>query len=520
MKVNDKYCIPERNTNESKFDLEEFIGIYQNGAGDTIYDKFANEIKYYDYSTSGILGLIRNGHIGNKLFNSKSYYDYFKRLVVPLVGDEEGQGKQITPEKEQELLGKISGIVAEHKHMPVYEDLASYVEYAKYSYKSRNMDNNVAPEIDELHKAIVDTALEYATPKEISAMRQQIVTNVIVKEIKSKKARETKCTAMIGGVEKRSASNDPEWNFYNDMLIAINTADKLRDYDSDCEEYTKVIQEALRKEELKLKCKRIRNKVVQKELAAALDLPPRTSIADADIFSNIGVDNRPAKEGTYAWRFREFKQPQVLINGYDRYSATGEADQRVVAVSYGNLEYGTLNNGNQYTYNSSMLNLLGITRKGEDGNKTYFVLCPLNQEKLRKVQPGMSTKGKNVLKTKQGEFIVELSEKMPNKSVDFASAIAFSDYYLDLVNSQNYGCVGTITKDGKLDLSSGNYYDVCAARYAKTYPGYINGQKVSSLKDYIDSVQLNDKHLKTVQKAIIEARNRDNPNKEKEGEVK
>ena len=501
--MNNKYMIPDEDTNDNKINLDKYIEYYKKGEGNTIYDLFARKIKYTDFSDAGLLKLLRNGYVGNKVFTSKSYEEYFKRIMIPLVGDKDGLGIKMTPEIEQVILNRINKIVKNHNHVPTFYSVSEYAEYAFKNYSSKPVDATMPPELEELHDVLVESALAFHTDrKELTPIRHQVVTNIIIKEIKSNIAKNTKYTSLMGGVEKKDASQDPEWNFYNNLLTSLNFPSKLYEYDRACSEFQQAMDKKAAEEALRLRCERTRSRVVENELGENLGIPKDVRLEDANIFSNVGVDSRVPRENSYQWRVREFRKPQVLLNERVRYSADGESDQKVIAVSYGNFEYGAIPNGDHYTYTSNLLNVVGITRCGKEGEHTYFVLSPLNEGELRKVQPGMKVKGEPTFKSQQGDYFVLKSEKILESNKDFYSAIVFSDEYLDLATKGNFSCLGMVDKDGKLDLSSFNSYDVTAAKYAMSYGGLINGARIGNINEYLQSALLRDKHMKVVDKVL------------------
>ena len=183
--------------------------------------------------------------------------------------------------------------------------------------------------------------------------------------------------------------------------------------------------------------------------------------------------------------------PVLILNETAKYSENGEADQKVIAVSYGRFKYNYLihKDTNEASGSGSFMEVVGVSRIGKDGRKDYYVLVPF--------YPDVSLEGKDTenfdfyqwleeIKDKENQKPVTFSEfgfmdetyaialdKIPKDLREFYAQAFFSDAYLREVVSKNYRVTGSVTcSEGvpKINASDksepGMIIDLEAARYA------------------------------------------------------
>ena len=327
------------------------------------------------------------------------------------------------------------------------------------------------------------------------------------------------------------------------LMYAANTLvdkNKMGQYDDYIGAYNEKIRAYMEKQALAAKLGVKRDRVIASELTLGFT-PEQFKRAKEQGIESVLFENkkrRPSREGTFTWSVRELREPKVILDTVAEYTPTGEANQRVVAVSYGKFNYGTMfNRDGNPTIASEALDLFGVTRMGKDGVHTYFVVAPFSELKLKTAAefvPGVDQERKFMLNGRETEIIdhetqqrldrlkkdgyserssyyryvkergimhMVLTDKIDPSQADYYAKVAFSDRVLEGAIESNHrfaGGVKTTQYGSGITLDSSytyNPYDIEALMYAQRFPGRIGRRTFENFEAYCKSTELMSKHL-------------------------
>ena len=243
-----------------------------------------------------------------------------------------------------------------------------------------------------------------------------------------------------------------------------------------------------------------------------------------DLFDKL---KRMPKKEENSWSFVSLEKPELLCDLQADYSQDGVENQRVVAFRYGRFKYTKTEEGaggfNIDTTNM-MPELVGISRIGKDGTKTYFVLMPpidrivYRSIKDKTVDPGdkliefsvtqdvpvktpsgrtrieKQTVPTNVVDGKTGKRLnIFRNKDIPEELEEFFAKVYFSDEYLSSVIKHNARYLGSVeqTKDGPVIHPTDEHkFDLAAAHYAEHFPGIVDRRMVKDFGAFCSSSEL------------------------------
>lgn len=239
-------------------------------------------------------------------------------------------------------------------------------------------------------------------------------------------------------------------------------------------------------------------------------------------------------QGDYVWKISRFDKPIVVLDEKTNYSQGGQENQRVIAVSYGKFEYGTMFNGETPTITGNIAELVGITRIGtrRDDVHNYFVLVPFDtfairdndilkrgerRKSLREFGLSLDEEEIRDFQTKKRMYLVETS-RIPEELKEFFTNVVFSDYYLGIITNQNYRYVGTASQyeDGiprinasllpktpdLLAMQYASQFDGTVEKYASARHQFIKKTPVASIGEFIKSGAFLDEHIRFIQSIV------------------
>ena len=190
-------------------------------------------------------------------------------------------------------------------------------------------------------------------------------------------------------------------------------------------------------------------------------------------------------QGTYEWKF-DIKEPELVCDLVTNYSENGIENQRVIAVSYGEMTYNTdfTRRTNTPTYTGSGLELVGITKIGNDGIKNYFVFTRFpNKTKIKNSEEFGVDTSNNAVKlfdSDTGEDLFVLHDaRIPESQKELYANAFFDDGYLSTIEN-NYGrYAGYVIQNGDNPIVTSDERDKKAIRYGTRYRGKCGNDRFS-----------------------------------------
>lgn len=486
--------------------------------GETLYDilgRYVPELEG-DYSAANLVNksieLIDSNTNGEKEI-IELYQQVFLTVSQQILSciemnENNNSNTQFSKEKQDELLNKLIEIDKEVGYVDYYDTLNDYVINA-----AKNMTDSSTK---AMRDQIVISGIDLLGNEEKENLRGVLFLNLYIGDKVSKYMKKKYPT-----MQEREDPNNKEWQDYkimehtlnnqedriwydkylqkykNDLNIIRDRYFKLRESINDAEEReTTNCTEQHRLEEKR--AYKVRNILwgsltdEEKKLATRIGGIVNVILGDPYSYS-------VPPEGTYEWEFKE-KKPEIVFDGFANYSENGIENQRVVAVSYGNLYFETdfIKRTNEPLKSSSALELIGVTRKGNDGEKNYFIFTELNLK---------DSKDDSIISIPEENFEINKTNRIPKEQEDFYAKIFLSDLYLDATTesySRSTGIVYT-NNSGKTriipDLTK-DYYNIRALKYANKYASkwisnVQNAERVYTIEEIVTS-----KHFEKLQEKI------------------
>lgn len=515
-----------------KFDISDYIG-----EGNTIYDFIDKYIEIGDYSLENIMNHIREqaDATGVNLPNDTAismrriYVENFENLTNELneatftkPGTTSKNGVQgMTREEKEKLLEELRNAAPD---VPQFDSISKYISYAKanlfndayYSNKYRP-GKDVDTGLDAINKILVKHSAEHASPTTKARAKHKIINGIYCKYIKHYINSTTPYKLNRGGSEKPDPLQDPEWWEASAIDQATGSFSDFLQYEKYLEKHLEKVKEFERKQAIKTRCEIKRSRYVNSEVSKTLssEQKARLNFESMEDVLYEKPDRKPAKKGTFKWQVDEYETPQLLFDAKAEYSENGIENQRVIAVSYGKLKYGTLfNPKGDATMTSELMEIVGVTRVGKDGAQNYFVAVPLSNADFKKtseisneeqVVPFKVNGEKRLLFDMKtfDEYNLVRKDKIPESEIPFFAKVAFSDKNLTDAIERNYRFAGTVSKEnGRLGLDTSytrNAYDLEALHYALDNEGKINSHRCDNLRKYLQSTRLLTKQIKIIE---------------------
>lgn len=394
-----------------------------------------------------------------------------------------------------------------------FSTIREYIEYAQ--------KNISAPETKKLRDAIVRNSVGFLSPEQKYKDREKLMSLVYLSQA------ENRVKALYP--KRREPGEIPEWDRLQAIKKILTRSNGLMEYEEFYDEASKEIRNAalaaMQKARVTTTCKLKRASFVKEALRqtkASLSKP--LDAKTEELFDKLKKE--PRKEDN-SWSFDPLEKPELLCDIQANYSENAIENQRVVAFRYGRFKYGRTQNeqgGFNIDNTDVMPELVGITRIGKDGTKTYFVLMPsIDRIKYRSVKdktldPGdrllkftvtqdakvptlsgrkrfqKQTMPTNIVDAKTGKKInIFRNKEIPEELEEYFVNVYFSDEYLSSVIENNARYLGTVeqgengpviipTDEAKLDLA--------AAHYAARFPGRVGKIMVKDFDSYCRSTEL------------------------------
>lgn len=525
------------------------------GDGNTLYDIVGRMSGDTDFSTLGMITkALRIAHNSGdaSVHFAKETYDYaFSRLTS-------GLDSYFSREEQIRIMTDIHGAVPKKFSTLSINEVVKYLNDNKEKYNNSLASGN-------------DISRNKAFEAEYETISEKVFGAVISKceeDIKEGRDTDGQIAAYLLDIRSKifkgayfpRINNEIKRRYPNRGTVPSEEAEvatfaaatlfetsKMAEYDEYLREYNEKVRTFKEKAALTTRLTKRRIKVIESEIVLGMK-PDQYVKAKKDGYESVvfkgkrrrAKEARPGKEGTFKWSVRESAEPKVILDVNAEYSQNGEENQRVVAVSYGKFMYDTMfNKDGKPTISSEALDLVGVTRLGRDGVKTYFVVVPFRDIKFkpdRYFNPEVDgpnerkifangvevpivdsfaaskldeykREGMRPLNTtyqaaiQGGRLRMLVSDKIPENKVDFYSKVAFSDAILSQAVDSNYRFAGIVmdTDYGTgvtLDASyTFNPYDIEALMYASAYSGKIGRREYINFEEYCKSSELMAKHL-------------------------
>ncbi len=402
----------------NKSDMFEYIG-----EGNTLYDKIAGCFPKLNgnFSTANLLNNLKEQY-GIDTIVKRTYTENFNFITNNLVNaikrSESGIFDIITPQQEYDLLLELKSFDGDSYRKYSFKSVEEYVDFAKY-----RIDD---PNTKEIQNVLIKFGISILPEKDRDYIRNVLLETVYMPKIKN--FLNGKFSLQKGNLDRNNVSQEflkqkafekePELMEIEKAYNILKDSKLRKIYDSYLKDYMQKQDEVDKKIALFQKCAAKREIVVTDEIKSSMSPSEKNSAITKKnlLYPILGVPgSKNIKQGTYDWEFKEYTQPQVVLNSEANYSENGIENQKVIAASHGQLRF--KRDGKP----SAIEELLGVTRIGEDKERTYFVAVPLGT-----------------------------MQQFTKEQEEFYSKIFLSDYYLEPVEKYYNRFAGTvIQKQGK-----------------------------------------------------------------------
>lgn len=514
------YKLPE-------YDMYEFI---DDGVHKSIYSilhEYHPQLKR-NFSLANLINNITEleSTPGQERILKTAYNDYFGKLSKLLLdrtsttGILESTGKKASEEELNKMFEEFKEASRENSDCKFFATVKEYIEYA--------IRNASKPESKALRDVIVTHAVQYASKDEVDTTRAFLLKNVYLSKAEDK--------VRAVNHKSRQPGEYPEW----DRLVAIRhilqRKNGLREYDEFYDEATAQIRaeafKAMEKARVSAVCKMKRAKEVRTALEPSIPVSrKRKSQETSDMFDKL---KRLPEKNENSWAYESYREPELICDLDANYSENGMENQRVIAFRYGRFKYKNTQDveGFNIDRTAEMPELVGISRIGKDGTKTYFVLMPpLDRLSFRPYgekpqDPGdkpysflitqdvkvttrsggtrvrKETKPAKLVDGKTGRKLSAFrNREIPENLKEFYAKVFFSDEYLSNAIESNGRYIGAVietengpqivpTDTGKANLS--------AAYYAKYHEGTVDRLRTRTFEDYCTSGELDIKQYNLI----------------------
>ncbi len=450
----------------------------------------------------------------------------------------EDRGEDASKEELNRIFEELKASCEGNSDCKFFSTIREYVEYAQKTVE----DSETKP----LRDAVVKNAVEFLSPEDAYKHRERLIGLIYFTQA------ENRVKAM--SPKRREAGQFPEWDRMTAIKKILTKRDGLREYDQYYEEASREIKKAalaaMEKARISTTCK------IKRATFAIRALEPtraKYKKLDNEKMQNLfeRLKRMPKKEEN-SWSYDPLKKPELLCDLQAEYSENGIENQRVVAFRYGRFKYGRTQNeegGFNIDNTDVMPELVGISRIGKDGTKTYFVLMPpIDRIKYRPatdktVDPGdrllkftvtqdievpTTSGGKRVQRKTVPTDVVDgktgkkvnifRNKEIPEELEEFFAKVYFSDEYLSSVIENNARYLGSVEQgeDGPvIHPSDEEKLDLSAAHYAAYFPGRVGKLMVRNFESFCSSTELEIRQYNLVNDRERELKAKAKPSKSK-----
>ena len=485
-----------------KRDMFDYVG-----KGNTLYDilgEFVPELNE-DYSTANLINKsIEVVKINAKIPTIELYQNIFDRISIAIVEsiDATNNGEKAFFSEEQQ-----NNLLTEIAELPVNQNINSKRTLRTYITDTRNNLN--LPSTKPIRDLIITHGIDLIDETTQNYIRHILLSQVY---IGSKIDSEIKAKYTI---EEREDPRNEEWLEYKDLSYVFSNQNRTNRYNQYIKEYQYGIDQLTEIYNSRINEYTLRHRIVAKrEESASQILLKSLSDTDKEIANKNGIINTILGEysdeiptppqGTYEWKFDQKNEPEIVCDLETSYSEGGIENQRVIAISYGEITYNTnfSRKTNKPTYTSSGLELVGVTKIGNDGVKNYFVFTRFdNKTKIRNAQDyGVDTSNNSVkfFDTNTGdELFILHDDRIPEHQKEFYANAFFDDSYLSSIVDKYGRYAGYVYQDINTPIIMANEYDKKAVKYASKYRGKCGNDKFA-IGELCKS-----KYLKDLQEGIV-----------------
>lgn len=503
-----------------EYDMYDFIDDGVHKSIYTILHEYHPQLKR-DFSLASLINHMTEFETtpGQQQGFIRTYEKDFERLAKLLLektstsGLLEGNSERVSKEELNRIFDELKEASKDNPDCKFFATIKEYIDYAKRTVS--------VPENKPLRDAVVTNAVTFMPRDEIDFARAMMLKSIYLAKAEDK--------VRAVNHKSREPGQYPEW----DRLVAIRHIlqknNGLREYDEFYDEATAQIRtealKAMEKARVSTVCKMKRAKEVKKGLAPTLESPSKDGrvLEIPELFDKL---KRIPQKNENAWAYESFKNPELICDLEANYSEKGIENQRVIAFRYGRLKYKNVPDigGFNIDRTAEMPELIGVSRIGKDGTKTYFVLMPpmdrLTFKPLgeKPQDPGDKPYGFTITqdievptrsggtKIKRQTTPAELvdgrtgerltafrNREIPEHLKEFFAKVYFSDEYLSNAIEHNARYIGTVveTDNGpQIRTSDVGKANLVAAHYAVYHPGTVDRITTPSFDRYCSGSEL------------------------------
>lgn len=501
----------ETNDKKKKFDMLDYIG-----NGKTMYDILDSYLGKYlhgDFSNESLINHSRTfADDFPSQFSSTQKYNAYQPALIKLMlnleeslnpQDELGVGvkRALSEDEKSEILEKIKAIDPSKS--------ISSIEQAMDLLRNNNFQEQYYNEngfYSKLNEIIVAAALDVSTDQSVMEAKQVVLKFVLLAHVSN---------ALKAKYPNRFNEYTPEWEEFDFISRTLTDSKKLSKYDEFLRKYNMEMQKMEEKGAVAASCKAKRERYIIEALVSGMTEDEIEKVSKCKTVEEVIFERPetiPLKDGSYSWQIKQYSQPVLLLDKIAEYAPNANENQRVIAISYGKFYYETMfNNEGQSTVSADNLELIGVTRIGVDGSKSYFVLAPTMQASLKRIF-NIDQKDVNITgvvgtigedNIEKRLFLVRESG-IPADLENFYATVVFSNECLEAAINNNFRYVGEASMlDETPRLTArykGNEQDIEAACYASQYPGRVGNNVFASLDRFCNTPELLCEHFETINK--------------------
>ena len=444
--------------------------------GRTIYDFLEKQFPFLrgDFSTQGLLeGTLRFST--DQDFFVGPYKETY-RNAVKTIRTNPSEYKKGEPDERMLLLASLYSMQSYDSNLPAFKTLDEYLDF------TTKEENIINPKFADIRRRILSVGIQYLDPEELSTLRSNLLKGIYLPKARQVIRKKNEALGISG--------DTPEIRTILEIGNLVRDPLRLAEYDGIIERVRARGDDFEKKAVEDVITTYRRARVVQAGLlsAAPEDRAKAMSGSSLDVSRLLfGHKEIEQKDDSYTWTIDKFDFPKLILNEDVSYSPDGAADQKVIAISYGKFRYGTMHQTDgKPTVTSDLLELVGISRIGDDGKKDYYVLVPMDNQAYKTnghfdiskyMQEQKKPKVSNLRKYGYFDEMYEFDvDRIPPELREFYASVFFSDIYLREAISKNYRFTGWIemSESGKPQIKAddtmvGNAYDLEAARFAATH---------------------------------------------------
>lgn len=498
-------------------DMYDFIDDGVNKSIYTIFNQYHPFLKR-DFSLASLVNHIPDIEFTNSgeifIRDYQGIVNSFSKLLLEKTNASHGNfDTELSGDDLNRIFGELKEASEKNADCQSFSTIREYIEYAQ--------KNISAPETKELRDAIVKNSVGFLSSEDIYNNRERLMSLIYLSQA------ENRVKALYP--KKREPGEIPEWDRLQAIKKILTRPNGLREYEEFYDEASREIRKAalaaMQKARVTTTCKMKRASSVREALGptkARLSKP--TNAKTEELFDK---PKREQRKEDNSWSFAPLEQPELLCDLQANYSEDGIENQRVVAFRYGRFKYGKTQNeqgGFNIDNTEIMPELVGVSRIGNDGTKTYFVLMsPIDRIKYRSVRdksidPGdrllqftvtqdvevptasggrrveKQTMPTNVVDAKTGKRMnVFRNKEIPEELEEFFAKVYFSDEYLSSVIENNARYLGSVEQgeNGPVIIPTDKEkLDLAAAHYAAHFPGRVGKIMARNFDSYCRSTEL------------------------------